>query len=297
VSKQYLANTSFATRWEDPRSDVLGGRIVSPVHRQCGEGAPARRGSPRSRRVDLVPAVKRALDLTVAGTALVVAAPLIPVIALAIYLDSPGPVLFRQRRAGRLRRVTTTGGAKQVELDEFEMRKFRTMRLGAESATGPVLASEDDPRVTRVGRVLRKTRLDELPQLWDVLRGAMSLVGPRPERPELFRDLACAIPLFEERMRNVKPGITGLAQVSLGYLGTIPEGSEIAALAASLQNPFGLEEAAGSVADDMRVKLLYDLAYVAAMERLSTYLAMELAILLRTPWVMLRGLSSRGLGR
>ena len=177
------------------------------------------------------------------------------------------------------------------------MRKFRTMHLDAEARSGPVLATEDDPRVTRVGRVLRKTRLDELPQLWDVVRGAMSLVGPRPERPELFRDLAHAIPLFEERMRGVKPGITGLAQVSLGYQGTIPEGSKIAALSGSLQNPFELDEAAGSIADDMRMKLLYDLAYVAAMESLSTYLAMEAAIIMRTPLVMLRGLSSRGLGR
>ena len=241
--------------------------------------------------------MKRAIDIAVAGSALVLAAPLFPAIALAIYVDSPGAVLFRQRRAGRLRRVTTEGGSKHVEVEEFEMRKFRTMRLDAEAGGGPVLASEDDPRVTRVGRVLRKTRLDELPQLWDVVRGVMSLVGPRPERPELFRDLACAIPLFEERMRGVKPGITGLAQVSLGYQGTIPEGSEIAALADSLQNPFGLDQAAGSVADDMRVKLLYDLAYVASMERLPTYLAMEISILARTPWVMLGGLTSRGLGR
>ena len=92
----------------------------------------------------------------------------------------------------------------------------------AEAKTGVVVAGQDDPRITRVGRFLRKSRLDELPQFWDVLRGKMSLVGPRPERPELLENLSYAIPLFEERMRDVKPGITGLAQ-SLGYRGEILE--------------------------------------------------------------------------
>ncbi len=245
-----------------------------------------------------VPVLKRGIDLAAASAGLAVTAPVFPVIAGAIYIDSPGPILFRQRRAGKLRRAGLSGGdGEEVIVDEFEMCKFRTMRPDAETLTGPVLASERDPRVTRVGRVLRKTRLDELPQLWNVLCGSMSLVGPRPERPELLRDLSHAIPLFEERMRGVKPGITGLAQVSLGYQGTIPEHSSIAALADSLQNPFDLDAAAGAVADDMRVKLLYDVAYVASMEKLSTYLTMEAMILWRTPWVMLRGLSARGLGR
>jgi lipopolysaccharide/colanic/teichoic acid biosynthesis glycosyltransferase len=169
------------------------------------------------------------------------------------------------------------------------MHKFRTMRTDAEKHTGAVLASAGDPRVTRVGRFLRKTRLDELPQLFEVLRGTMSLVGPRPERPELLQDLSFAIPFFEERMRDMKPGITGLAQISLGYQGDIPAGSEIETFASVLQNPFGLEEAKGAIADDMRIKLLYDLAYAAATEKLSSYLAMELKILLKTPLVMLRG--------
>ena len=105
------------------------------------------------------------------------------------------------------------------------MCKFRTMRADAEKLTGAVLAQRGRSAHHGVGRFLRKTRLDELPQLWNVLRGDMSLVGPRPERPELARNLAMAIPFFEERMRDVKPGITGLAQVSLGYTGRAPDGS------------------------------------------------------------------------
>src|SRR5690606_37562584 len=108
-------------------------------------------------------------------------------------------------------------------------------------------------------------------------------------RPELINDLAMAIPLFEERMRDVKPGITGLAQVSLGYAGKPPEGSEVLQFNDVLTNPFGLEEADGATADEMRMKLLYDLAYVASLEKLSTFLPMELGIMLKTPWVMIRG--------
>jgi len=233
---------------------------------------------------------KRAIDLAGATVGLAVTGPLMPVIAAAIYLDSPGPILFRQRRAGRLEQANGVGGERTVKFVEFSMHKFRTMTPDAEKHSGAVLAAQDDPRVTRVGKFLRKTRLDELPQLFDVLRGSMSLVGPRPERPELLQQLAQAIPFFEERMRDVKPGITGLAQVSLGYTGSIPVGSEIAELASTLQNPFGLPEAEGAVADDMRIKLLYDLAYLTSLERFSAYLAMELKIIARTPVVMLRGL-------
>ena len=164
------------------------------------------------------------------------------------------------------------------------------MRVDAEKLTGAVLAQENDPRVTRVGRFLRKTRLDELPQFWNVLRGEMSLVGPRPERPELLVNLALAIPFFEERMRDIKPGITGLAQVSLGYSGRAPKESEVAAFEATLTNPFGLEEAEGAEADDMRMKLLFDLAYSAALESLSTYLRTELSVIVKTPLVMVLGL-------
>src|SRR5574337_958983 len=153
---------------------------------------------------------KRAIDIAGAAVGLAVTAPLMPLIAAAIYLDSPGPILFRQRRAGSLRGIKQQNGVRKLEFEEFDMHKFRTMIPNAEAKTGVVVAGQDDPRITRVGKFLRKPRLDELPQFWDVLRGKMSLVGPRPERPELLQDLSYAIPLFEERMRDVKPGITGL---------------------------------------------------------------------------------------
>jgi lipopolysaccharide/colanic/teichoic acid biosynthesis glycosyltransferase len=212
---------------------------------------------------------------------------LLPVLALAIRIDSRGPIFYRQRRASILTGYSARG---RCEFAEFDMFKLRTMRVDAESRTGAVLAEEKDPRVTRVGRILRKSRLDELPQLWNVLKGDMSLVGPRPERPELLRNLALTIPFFEERMRDCKPGITGLAQVSLGYSGRPHPNSPIALLQDSLVNPLGLEGTRGSLADDMRNKLLFDLAYVAALERFSTFLVTELLVMLRTPWVMMRGL-------
>ena len=158
---------------------------------------------------------KRAIDIVGSIVGLAATAPLYPIIAAAIKLEDPGPVFYRQRRAGMLITVSVRDGRRTPNFVEFGMRKFRTMRVDAERHTGPVLAQEGDPRITRVGKVLRKTRLDELPQFWNVLVGEMSLVGPRPERPELLANLALAIPFFEERMRGLKPGITGLAQVSL----------------------------------------------------------------------------------
>src|SRR3977135_2444044 len=119
--------------------------------------------------------------------------------AAAIYIESPGPVLFRQRRAGSLKSSKNENGKRQLQFDEFEMHKFRTMVPHAEAKPGIVIEGANDPRITRVGKFLRKSRLDELPQFWDVLRGKMSLVGPRPERPELLQDLTYAIPPFAER--------------------------------------------------------------------------------------------------
>src|SRR5262249_22833593 len=204
---------------------------------------------------------KRAVDLASSMIGLAVSAPLIPVIAVAIKLDSKGPIFYRQRRAGSLLGHDRLNGQPQFRFHEFDMLKFRTMATDAEKTTGAVLAGKDDPRVTRVGRFLRRTRLDELPQLWCVLKGEMSLVGPRPERPELLTNLALAIPLFEERMRDVKPGITGMAQVHLDYAGTARPGSDIEKLQDALVNPFKLDGADDADADGMRLKLLYDLAY------------------------------------
>jgi lipopolysaccharide/colanic/teichoic acid biosynthesis glycosyltransferase len=147
--------------------------------------------------------VKRAFD--VAG-AIVLGVALLPVmagVATSIRLTSPGPVIFRQRRL-------TDGGR------VFLLCKFRTMRVDAEKESGAVVAQLHDARVTRVGRLLRKTRLDELPQLWNVLRGDMSLIGPRPERPELARNFEKKIRGFGKRL-GVKAGLTGLAQVIQGY--------------------------------------------------------------------------------
>lgn len=234
---------------------------------------------------------KRVLDLVGGSLAFVLTLPLYPFVAAAICLDTPGPIFIRQRRAGMLLDTMAADGdarRPQHRFVEFSMYKFRTMVVDAEKMTGPVLASKNDPRITRVGRFLRKTRIDEIPQFWNVVRGDMSLVGPRPERPELLEQIAMAIPYFEERMRNLKPGITGLAQVSLGYTGAIPPDSELAQFRDVLSNPFDVEGADDALADDLRVKLLYDLAYSLATEHLRSFVPLELSILLKTPVVMLR---------
>jgi len=232
---------------------------------------------------------KRALDVVSSTVGLVLTAPVMPMIAAAIYIESPGPVIFRQKRAGQLLGVSKKNGGPEFHFVEFEMFKFRSMRVDAEKYTGAVLASENDPRVTKVGKFLRKSRLDELPQLVNVLLGSMSLVGPRPERPELLSNLALAIPFFEERMRDVKPGITGLAQVSLGYTGRALEGTAVAELEKELTNPWDLDGTEGSTADDMRMKLLFDVAYGATLDDFKQFLVTELTVILKTPWVMIRG--------
>lgn len=148
-------------------------------------------------------ALKRFIDVSLSLLFLVVTAPVVAAAALAVLLEDGRPVLYRQERVG-------LGGRR------FVVVKIRTMVRDAEAATGPVRASRDDPRTTRVGRWLRALHLDELPQLWNVLRGEMSLVGPRPERPELHDEVVAGMPHFAHRLR-VLPGVTGLAQVQGGY--------------------------------------------------------------------------------
>jgi exopolysaccharide biosynthesis polyprenyl glycosylphosphotransferase len=147
--------------------------------------------------------LKRSVDIILSVTALILSAPLMALVAIAIKLDSPGPAIFSQERVGFLGH-------------RFMVHKFRSMRQDAERHTGPVWAKQNDDRVTRIGMFLRKCRLDELPQLWNVLRGQMSFVGPRPERPYFVDLLKGKIPYFDLR-HYVKPGITGWAQVMYPY--------------------------------------------------------------------------------
>src|SRR5690606_11644438 len=149
-------------------------------------------------------AVKRSVDLVVAGLGLVVGAPVLVLTALAVRLTSPGPIFYHQRRVGLRGHI-------------FWVHKFRSMRQDAEATTGAVWASPTgDARVTSVGGFLRKTRLDELPQLWNILRGEMSFVGPRPERPEFVTDLTRVIPYYGQR-HIIRPGLTGWAQICYTY--------------------------------------------------------------------------------
>lgn len=165
---------------------------------------------------------ERALDITIASTALIALSPLLALIAVAIRLDSPGPIFYRQWRVGldrRRRRRPYVGGERRLERGfgrPFQIFKFRSMVVDAEKNTGPVWASKRDPRTTRIGAFLRRTHLDELPQFINVVLGNMTLVGPRPERPELVRELVTDIPDYAVRSR-VMPGITGLAQLENGY--------------------------------------------------------------------------------
>ncbi len=156
--------------------------------------------------------VKRTLDVTMAFLMVVVGAPFIALTALAVWLEDGSPVLYSQERVGEHGRV-------------FRVYKFRSMRKDAESAGTPIWAKADDDRVTRVGRVIRKTRLDELPQLWNVLGGDMSFVGPRPERPFFVEQLAQQIPFYQQR-HAVKPGLTGWAQVKYRYGASLEDAIE-----------------------------------------------------------------------
>lgn len=174
-------------------------------------------------------AVKRATDVTLASLGLLVLLPVFGLIALAIKLDSPGPILYAQVRVGLNRRREGNGKGNgngctpTVDRRQgngygrpFRIFKFRSMVTDAEKNTGPVWAAKSDSRVTRIGAILRKTRLDETPQLWNVLRGDMSIVGPRPERPTFVVELTQTLPDYPRRC-NTLPGITGLAQVKWQY--------------------------------------------------------------------------------
>jgi sugar transferase (PEP-CTERM system associated) len=156
--------------------------------------------------------VRRMLSTATAAVLLLLVLPLIPFVILLIKLDSLGPVLYRQIRTGR-------AGAR------FYCYKFRTMRRDAEADTGATWADDDDPRITRIGRILRKSRLDEIPQLWCVLKGDMAFVGPRPERPEFVEWLTREIPYYPVR-HAVRPGITGWAQVRYKYGNTLADARE-----------------------------------------------------------------------
>ena len=188
----------------------------------------------------LWPFLKRTMDILISGVGLIILALLFPILALAIYIDSPGPIFYTQERVGK-------GG--QV----FRIFKFRSMIPNAEE-NGAIWAQENDPRVTRVGRFLRRTMIDELPQFINVLRGEMSIVGPRPERPIFADQLAEQIPFYRAR-HAVKPGMAGWALINYGYSSSVR---------------------------DALVKLQYDLYYIKHQS-----LALDLFILLKTIGAML----------
>jgi sugar transferase (PEP-CTERM system associated) len=214
---ELLSAKLAGVRVEDPETvfERLTGKILlddlKPSWLIFSDGFRARR---------LTRLVKRSLDVALATVGLAIASPLVLLTALAVRLESEGPVLYAQDRVGEHGRV-------------FTLYKFRSMRADAERGT-PVWATEGDDRVTRIGRFLRLSRLDELPQLWNVLRGDMSFVGPRPERPFFVEQLAEVIPYYRQR-HAVKPGVTGWAQVRYRY---------------------------GSSIEDAREKLRYDLYYI-----------------------------------
>lgn len=203
-------------------------------------------------------AARRALNVAVAASGLVLTAPLMALIAAAVRLTSGGPVIYRQQRVGVDRRAGRSAGNFRRGEDlggrPFTIYKFRTMRPNCD-AEAQIWASPDDPRVTSVGRLLRKYRLDELPQLFNVLRGDMNVVGPRPEQPRIFADLRTSIDNYPVR-QQVLPGITGWAQINHHYDTSV---------------------------DDVRRKVEYDLEYVRRRSA-----AIDVWIMLKTFPVVLR---------
>lgn len=196
---------------------------------------------------------KRSFDLLVTLMLLLLLLPLFPLIALAIKLDSRGPVFYTQQRVGYYC---------QEKVHLFNIIKFRTMYQDCERRSGACWATENDPRITPVGRFMRKTRLDELPQLFNVLKGEMSLIGPRPERPCFYPKLENAIPFFAERTYGILPGITGLAQVSQGY---------------------------DTCIEDVRSKVGFDHGYALALSSFRSWLIMDMMILFKTVSVVVTG--------
>ncbi len=187
--------------------------------------------------------LKRSLDIVISLLILVITFPICLIIAIAIKIDSKGPVFFTQERCGQNGKI-------------FTMVKFRSMVVDAEKMSGPVWSQKDDPRITGFGKIIRQLRLDEIPQMFNVLKGEMSFVGPRPERPFFVEKLANEIPYYKRRLK-VRPGITGWAQVKHKYDETL---------------------------EDVKVKLKYDLFYIENMS-----LRMDFKIILRTIYVVLFG--------
>lgn len=195
---------------------------------------------------------KRIFDILFSVFALLLLLPIVPFIAIAIKLDSTGPVFYLQQRLGK-----SHHGKRTV----FNVIKFRTMRTDAEQDGVARLATQGDARITAVGRLLRKTRFDETPQFINVLLGDMSVIGPRPERPELSTQIDKKIPFFSERTYQVLPGLTGLAQVNQSYLNSV---------------------------DDIDQKLAFDHAYSLAISKPSAWIKMELSILVQTVFTVLK---------
>ena len=191
--------------------------------------------------------VKAAVDYFLSSIGLIISLPIIALVALAIKIESPGPIFYRHERVGKDGKI-------------FSFLKFRSMRDEAEKETGPVWATENDDRVTRVGKIIRKMRLDEIPQMINILRGEMSFIGPRPERSYFVEQLQNKIPLYEKR-HGIKPGITGWAQIQYRY---------------------------GASEGDALEKLKYDLFYIKNMS-----LLFDLIILFKTLRIVLFGNGAR----